>query len=317
MFLVLLLQFLFAVAFIFFKKTIPYGPPFFLVAIRMIISGSILLLFYIIYSVTKSNRLVRRNSNLREFNVGKSEDGKIKQLLKHWKLILLTSFLNIYATSAYELWGLQYLSAAKASLIYNFSPFVSALFAFLFLHERMNIKKWLGLIIGVLGFLPILISSSGTEQSIIHIGFLSLAEIALLIAAFSTATGWICMKHLIYKDKIAIILANGITMFIGGLITLIHSSFVETWPNLFGSEYTFFWIYMFLGFLVMHIIAYNLYGYLLETFSTTFMTLACMLFPPFTALLGWIFLGETVGWAFFTSLVIVSVGMYIFYRQEK
>lgn len=294
MILVLLLQFLFAVGFILFKKIIPYGPPFLLVAIRMILSGIILLTFQFFWN---------RNS--------------FKNLFKYWKIILLASFINIYATSAYELWGLQYLSAAKASLIYNFSPFVSALFAYLFLRERMNFKKWLGLIIGVLGFLPILLSSSAAEQSIAHIGFLSLAEIALLVAAISTAAGWISMKHLIYTDKVGIILANGVTMLIGGIFSLIHSGFIENWPNLFSSGYTQFWIYMFLGLLVMHIICYNLYGLLLKTFSTTFMTLACLLFPLFTALLGWLFLGETVGWQFYSSIAIVSTGMYIFYRQEK
>jgi drug/metabolite transporter (DMT)-like permease len=64
------------------------------------------------------------------------------------------------------------------------------------------------------------------------------------------------------------------------------------------------------------LICYNLYGYLLRRFSATFMSFAGLTTPLFTALFGWIFLGEVASPAFYLSFSILSVGLLLFYQEE-
>ena len=295
MFLVIFLQVLFALSFIIFRKTVGFGSPFFLVGIRMILAGLILLIY--------------------QFFADKKSFSKLK-IKDTFNLVVLASILNVYITNAYEFWGIQYISAAKASLIYNFSPFISAFLSYLFLNEIMTRKKGIAIIIGMLGFLPVLVNNSPVEKSMAHFGFLSLAEIALLAAAIATAYGWIIIKQLVYQKKLPIILTNGITMFLGGLIALGHSAFIETWPNIFERTYFSFWGYTLLVIFISYIFAYNLYASLLSKYSPTFLSFAGFITPFFTALFGWILLGETVTWSFYVSMVIVFIGLYIFYQDE-
>lgn len=292
MFLVIFLQILSSVAFIIFKKTMPYGPPFFLVGIRLLFSGIILLMLEF---------FLRRN--------------KFSSLKGNWRLIIAASIFNIYITNAFEFWAMTCITAAKASFIYNFSPFISALLGYIFLHEKMTHRKWLGLAIGLFGLVPILLTpTSLCEQATVTTGFLSSGEIALLIAAIATSYGWISIKQLVYQKHVPIILANGISTLIGGLITLTQSGFTETWPTL-NNKYL--WIYTAAAVIVSQLMAYNLYAYLLEKYSATFLTFAGFIMPFFTAILGWLFLNEEVTLTFYISSLIVFIGLCVFYLEEK
>jgi drug/metabolite transporter (DMT)-like permease len=288
----ILLQLLFSIAFIIFKKSMPYGPPFFLVGTRLIIAGIILL-------------VAQYFLNRKSFSL----------LKDNWHLILSAAIFNIYITNAFEFWALGCVTAAKASFIYNFSPFVSAFLGYILLDEKMTLKKWIGLTIGILGLLPLLLTSSSyCELESSHVGFLSTAELALLVAAGATSYGWISIKQLIHQKHVPIILANGISTLIGGTIALTQSAFIETWPAM-NNEYL--WFYILAAVVVSQLLAYNFYAGLLFKYSATFMTFTGFSMPFFTALLGWLFLGETVSYAFYVSNIIVFIGLCVFYIEEK
>ena len=68
--------------------------------------------------------------------------------------------------------------------------------------------------------------------------------------------------------------------------------------------------------LISNIVCYNLYGYLLKKYTATFVSFAGFMGPLFTALYGWILLGETVTWHFYASSIIVFIGLYFFYQEE-
>src|SRR3990167_2445642 len=104
MFNIILVQTLFAISFIIFKKTLLYGQPFFLVAIRMLFAGAIIFGYHLLF------------------------EPKTKITKKLLTLILIAAIFNIYITNAFELWGLRFITAAKANLIYNSAPFMVAFF---------------------------------------------------------------------------------------------------------------------------------------------------------------------------------------------
>ncbi len=291
MLLSLLLHALFSLSFIFGKLALAYSGPIFITATRMIIAGLLLL----VYQYIQKQPIVMSRKYI-------------------WPLISLTIF-NVYLTNVLEFWGLQYLTAAKACFLYNLSPFVAALLSYFMFKEKMTMLQCIALVIGFLGFVPILLNDSAPEASVGGISFISWPEFALLGAAVATVYGWIAMKQLV-KMHYSAVTANGISMLAGGLLSLITSFFFEAWCPWPVTCWNQFWIWIILLTLVSNIICYNLYGYLLKKHSATFMTFVGFSSPFFTAFFGWLWLNETVTWHFYISAVIVFAALYLYYYEE-
>ncbi|MEM1283500.1 MAG: DMT family transporter [Chlamydiota bacterium] len=293
MILIFLLFALFASVFTVGKTALEFSQPFFLVGTRMLFAGIILFT----YEYFKNPQKI----SLRKQDL--------------WPILKLATF-NIYLTNTFEFWGLQYLPSFKTCFIYSLSPFASALISYFVFSETMTKKKWLGLIIGCLGFLPILFAHEGGEDLSGRILFFSWAEIAVLLACISSVYGWILLKHILKNGQHSPLFINGVSMMIGGLFALIHSGFTETWSpipvtNFFG--FVECWIALIV---VSNFVCYNLYGYLLKKYSATFLSFAGFTTPMFTAIFGWVFLSETINIEFYFSAVIVFSGLYLFNQEE-
>jgi drug/metabolite transporter (DMT)-like permease len=182
--------------------------------------------------------------------------------------------------------------------------------------EKMTGKKWIGLLIGFIGFLPILLNETSTEEQTGHILFLSWAEIAVVCAAFFAVYGWVVLKQLVNEGGYSPFMANGLSMTLGGVMALVHSYFVEPWNPIPVSEVWPFMECAVLLIVISSFICYNLYGYLLKKYSVTFISFAGFITPFFTALFGWLYLGEVVTWPFWLSAVIVFIGLSLFYQDE-
>ncbi len=277
------------------KITMQYCPPFFLTGARMAIAGVALLIFLALFkrSTFKFNRM---------------------QILS----IALLSVFSIYLTNALEFWGLQYLSAAKTCFIYSLSPFFAALFSYLHFKEKMNARKWLGLSIGFLGFIPVLLTCTGSEELFSAFSFFSWPTLAIMAAALCSVYGWVILRLVVKDHSISPLMANGASMFLGGLLAFGHSFLVESWdpiPVQAGNFAPFLKGTLVMAFL-FNIICYNLYGVLLKRFTATFLSFVGLLSPVFASLNGLIFLGEPISWTIILSTGIVSLGLWIVYRAE-
>lgn len=207
------------------------------------------------------------------------------------------------------------METAKTSLIYSLSPFIAIILSYVFLSEKMTVKKWIGLFIGIAGFLPIFLASPKSEGEIKNLLFFSLPEIAVSISAFTAVVGWIFMKRLM-KENYSFITANAFSFIIGGLFSLITSAFFERWEPIPATEWNpLIWGTLYIA-IAHNVIGYNLYAYSLIRFSIAFMTFAGFSNPLFTAAYGWLFLGEKVGISFFLSLGLIILGIYIYSQEE-
>ena len=293
MFFVILLYALFASVFTIGKTGLEYSQPLFFVGSRMFIAGLIMLSYQYFFK-------------RKEFTFEKAH---------LWRVIRL-AFFAIYLTNVLEFWGLKYLTSFKTCFIYSLSPFASALLSYWMFGDRLSSKKWMGLCIGCAGFLPILINETSTEELTGHLWFLSWAEIAVMIAAFSSVYGWSLLKQLVSENGYSPVMANGLGMLVGGVMALGHSFFVEAWNPIPVTEIQPFLDCMLLLILISNLICYNLYGYLLKKYSVTFISFAGFITPLFTALFGWFYLGEIVTWPFYVSAAIVFVGLCVFNQEE-
>ena len=231
--------------------------------------------------------------------------------------LLLLAVSNIYLTNIFEIWAIKYMVSSKACLIYSLSPFVAALVAFVVLRERLSRKKTIGMAIGFLGLLPIIFTQTQQELTTGTILVFTLAELSIVGAVFCSVYGWIMLKKVMNEYQYSPLVANGLSMIIGGALALIHSySSGEQWTPVPVLEMRPFIINTLIMCAISNFICYNLYGYLLRRFTATFMSFAGLVTPIFASLFGFLFLQEVVTWHFYVSIVLFTVGLVIFYREE-
>lgn len=292
---VILMYAAWSTVFSFGKMMLANTPPIFLTASRMLLGGIFLLGFL---------ALTKRSA----FKIQKN------QLIS----ILFLSVFSIYLTNILEFWGLQYLSAAKACFIYSLSPFFAALFSYLYFKEKMNIRKWIGMTIGFLGFIPVILTQTGSEDLMNIGGFFTLPTLAIMGAALFSVYGWVLLRLTVKDQELSPVMANGSSMLIGGALALVHSFFVDSWnPTPVGSGHGFSFVQGLLFMtLLYNVICYNLYGLMLKRFTATFLSFVGLLSPIFASISGWIFLKEPISWVILLSTGVVSLGLWIVYYAE-
>lgn len=290
---VILLYALFASVFTIAKTGLAHAQPLFLVGTRMLLAG-VLLLGYQLVVNKQSLSFTRRT----------------------WSRLVLLAVFNIYLTNVFEFWGLKYLTSFKTCFIYSLSPFLSALFCYLLFSEKLSGKKWLGLLIGFIGFIPILMSHTSSEETTGELLFFSWAELAVMLAAVCSVYGWILLKQLVNEDQLSPLTANGMSMFVGGVLALSHSLAVEDWQPFPVTNFPIYLECTLLLIVISNLICYNLYGALLKRYSAPFISFAGFVTPLFSALFGWLFLDEIVTWPFYLSFAIVFLGLVLFDQEE-
>lgn len=309
MILVIILYLMFASTFTLGKAALAYVSPCLFIGVRMMLGGS-MLLGYSYFSARK------------------------KWVLEKTDYILFAQIIVFHIFCAYvlEFWALEHVASAKACLLFNLSPFITAVFSYFLFAEKLTLRQVCGLIIGFVGFLPILLAQTPLEKMAGTIGFLSWYEIALIASVTSSAYGWMVMKKLINKGY-SFIIVNGIGMTGGGVLAFILSLVTEgqpilkkasvTIPSVVNSHGVYAESLLMLGvyslslIIIANIICYNLYGYLLSRYSATFLSFSGFMTPLFAALLGWIFLGEAVTWHFFATILLVICGLYLFHEKKE
>ena len=287
MFLIIFLNAIFASTFTLGKAALNMGGnPIFFIGLRMFFAGMGLLGYWYIFKL-KQNVSIRKNI----------------------KDILLFSLIGIAISYLTEFWLLQKISSVKASLIFNLSPFVAALLSYLMLNEKINKRKWIAICIGFIGFLP-LIFFSKDSKSLLSI---SIFDSLMLASVFAYTYGWVKMKQLIQKG-FSPIWINGFAMLITGIISLSISLATSSYGNIFS--WPKFLSLTFAIIIVGNFISYVGLGYLLKKYSATFITLGGLVRPLFAGAYGFIFLSERITITFWLSMVIVSIGLYLFHKEE-
>ena len=291
MILIVILYALFAATFSLGKVLLNYSPPIFLVGIRMFISGLLLLTYQYFFPAAR-----------------------FKFRIKHLSLYIQGILFVVFIPYILRFWGLQYMPASKASLLYNLGPFATFIFSYLLRGEQPTWKKVLGLIIGFVGLLPILIAHAPDEDVIGSLWFLSWPEMAIIISVSCLSYGWLVMHKLITDHNYQPAMANGMVMLAGGLLALITSQVIETQSCI--TDVIPFITILAIVIIFSNVIGHNFYAMLLRTYSPTFLSFAGFITPLFAALYGWLFFNEVITWHFYVSAAAVFIGLGLFYQDE-
>ncbi len=289
MFAIILLYFFFAISLTLTKLGLPYVQPIFFQGVRLITSG----LFLLSYSYFFQSHTLRFDK-------------------KHAGLFFQIIFFLIYINAIFWILSLDDLSLARNSFLINLTPFITALFSYFYFAEILSSKKLLGMVIGFIGFAPLLFAGNNLDSA----SFLSIPGLQAIGSTVAFAFGWILVRQLVDKEQYFPIVVNGIIMSIGGVAILLTSLVVEPWSPSPIFHVGAFIAYLFGVVLFNDLLAYNLYGFLLRRYTPTLISFTGLIYPLFSALLGWFFFAEGITWNFFLSMSIVIVGLYIFYIEE-
>lgn len=297
MILIFLLYALFGVTFTLAKECLAFMPPISFIGFRMVIAGVLLLG----YSFLKEKQPV------------------LFQKKDIWWFVGII-FLHIYFAFVFEFLGINAMAPAKVCLIFNASPFVTAIISYFLFKEIITTKKLAGLIIGFTGFLPIILESQSIRQVVTNktIGlFAAIPELYVIIAVVSACFGWIFLKHLTREGKYSYFYVNGIAMLGGGIAAWITGFFLEIQPAYINALVNWDFLRPFLLLLLVgNVISYNLYGKLLRTYTATLISFFGFFTPLFSAFFDWLLLGQIVTYSFYISFFITTIGLYLYYQEE-
>ena len=295
---IILLYALYGVVFIFSKEALLFSKPLFMTGFRMVAAGFCSFILYKLWAKPVKWETITR------YHI--------------WYIFLLGLF-NVYMTNAYETWSLQYLSAGKVAFIYNLSPFFSLFFSHFMFNEKFTWKKILGMIIACASISPLLMDETALDivDSTGKFGFLSFAEMVMIIAAAATAYGWIIMKYLMeIRSDFSSYFLNGASLIIGGILCFIHSYYFEAQPYVLPGYLSEFVWYMSLMMIIQNLLAYNYNSYLLTVHSATLVILFSFVMPIISAVLGYLMLNEHLTLEFFACSFGVAIGLVIFYFED-
>lgn len=273
------------------KIMLDYAPPFFIIGLRMMIGGAILLTYL---SLQKKIRCALNREDI-------------------W-LYLQFTFFGIYLFYSARAWGLQYVSTTKTALLFNLSPFFTAFFAYLVHKETLTLRKVMGLLIGFIGMIPILMTSSSKEVAYGELLYISFPELIIIISVASLSYGHIIMQQLVKHRNCSPAFANGISMFLGGILAYSTSLVFENTHKIVDVKILM--SLMAIQILLSNIVCANLHAFLLKKYSATFMSFASFLAPLYVAAYGWLLLNETITLSFFISFAIVLIGLSIYYYDD-
>ena len=272
------------------KYLLSMAPPVFITAARMLLTGGILMLL----------QVLRRQSF---FELHR----------QYWFAYAQIIIFGVYLKYILRYWALDYLPATKMAFLLNLGPFITALFSFFLLKEYLTKKQWLGLGIGFLGFVPLLMTTSDKELSIGELFYISWPELAIILAVCAHSYGMIVIRKLLREHKHSAILSNAIRTLGAGILALPTSYLIETQP----VSYVFtFSVWLLILVLISNVICHNYHLYLHKRYSATFLSFTDFLGPLFTALYSWLLFSERVTKAYWISVVVVFIGLFLFYQDE-
>lgn len=277
------------------KLALQNAPPVFLTGARMFFAGIILLGFLFV-------------KDRKSLKIGK------QQILP----LLAFSLFSIYLTNILEFWSMQHLSSVKGCFIYGLSPFLAIVFSYIHFKEKITKKKMIGMLVGFVGFVPVLMTQTGSENLFFILNFFSWPDLAMIGAAVFSVYGWILLRVIVKNQTLSPLYANGYGMLFGGIISLIHSFFVDSWnpiPILPGKGLTVF-MQITIMTLISNIICYNLYGFMLRKFTATFLSFCGLFSPIFVSITSWFLLNEQPSWSILLSTIVVLSGLFIIYQSE-
>lgn len=239
----------------------------------------------------------------------------LKLSSKQWYLLLAYGVLIHALGMCGFSYGAMFANPITICFLYASAPFLTAILLYFHNGTTLSSTKIAGLLIGLIGLLPILWKSTTLDAGVDVADHQWIGNIIVLISMIFFCWGWILFKKLIQSCHYSVQMLNGIAMIVGGIVSLLFVMMVYG-NQVFELPLSANFTHLMGMFLVSSLLTYSLYAYLLQHFSPTFISFAGFLEPAFALVYGFLWFGYAIQIADIVSFLILFLGLYIFYRQE-
>lgn len=274
-----------ALSFVWIKVAYESFNPITTVVFRLIISAGLLFLFLLL-----TRRLI----------LIKKED---------IKMMLLLAFFEPFLYFMGEGFGVKLVSSTLAAVIVSTIPLFAALFAFLFLKEKITVWAVLGMFVSFFG-IGIMIMENGFELRASLLGIM-----LMLVAVFSTIGYSLSLKKLSQKYSAINIVAY--QNFIG-IFMFAPFFFIWEYKGLMSASITAkSWIAVFQLAVFASSLAFIFFTKAIKFFGVAKANMFTNLIPVFTALFAWWIIGDAIDLQKTLGILIVVSGLFVSQIKPK
>ncbi len=224
-------------------------------------------------------------------------------------IYLQFGFLNFGISYALTYWATQYIYSNLASILWASFPIITTIMAHFYLpNEKLNIKKTISLLLGIIGAVLIITQSGNFGGTNVSIGIVVIL-VAIIVASWPNAY----LKK--YTNVVNTFQLNAMSQSIGGIFLLCIAVFTEpgqamiwTKVNLFATAYLI---------IFGSVITFSLYFWLFSYLSLSQITYVAF-FPPIIAIfIGWIFLNERLSFIILLGASLIIFGALLVNYKRK
>lgn len=263
-------------------------PPFILAGIRNLISGSIIFIYLL--SQKKLERV-----NLRQF---------MQAFLLSILMIVLANGLTTYAE--------KYITSGLASLISTLSPFCVLVLNLVLGYEKLSVKTFLGILLGMFGIFLIYQSS----LSDLLIPEYRQGILAILLAILAWAVGTIITKRG-STNSLTMLMNVCLQMLIAGVVLSCVQYYIS--PNISTENWSIRSVLAMIYLALFgSVVGYVAFSYLISQMPSTKVTVLSYVNVVVALFLGWLILDEIItGRIIIATILIISGVIVVNYKKTK
>ncbi len=216
--------------------------------------------------------------------------------------------IAIYGAMITTYWGAQFIPSGLISVIFGMTPIVTSIFTMIMLGERdFNLKKWAGMILGIIGLYVIFNAELNINANSIK------GLLAVLLAVFLYAFSSVWVK----RENASI---PALAMTAGGLLVALPF-YAITWL-LIGTETVAITLstrsLLSIVYLAIFgsVIGFMFYYYIIKNIDVKKVALITLITPILALILGQYLNGESIHMAIWLGSGIVLIGLAIYQFEE-
>lgn len=213
-------------------------------------------------------------------------------------LLALLGLLLYTATQGAQFLALQYVRAATVSLILSFTPVVVGLVSIPLLGERTSVRQWAWLGVVIVGVVVYFYPFGLRYAALLGVAIMVLGTV-------SNASGAILGRYANRDASLSPLAVTTASMSVGSVVLLASGLTVQGLPALSVES----WLIVLWLALVNTAFAFTLWNRTLQTLTATESSVINNTMLVQIAILGWVFLGETLTLLEGVGLLLVTVGI--------
>ena len=236
---------------------------------------------------------------------------KKKILLSRKMLLIYLQYGLINFSLCYFLtyWGAKYVFSNLGAILWSLLPlFVAGMAHFCIPDDRLNLRKALGMLIGLFGAILLLTQGENLGEGEVTLGLL-----AILLSVFLAAWPNVYLK--MQNEKVDSYHLNGFGMSFAGLVFSIFYFFYErgqTIPLDFNNVGAVFFLTV-----PGTVLTWGIYIWLFNYLPVTQISYTAFYPPIVASLVGWLFLGESLPFIAIVGSAMIIAGGYLVVSKKR